>query len=84
MRISHTILTLCRGVILAVTLLAALNVTPALAQNPLPPSARLNGLTHEYQDWNHCSGANLTMAMYYYGWPYKQEPARAWRTPTAA
>ncbi len=81
MRISHRILTLCRGAILAVILLAALPITPAWAQNPLPPSARLNGLTHEYQTWNNCSGANLTMAMSYFGWPYTQETARAWLKP---
>lgn len=58
---------------------------PAHAQGgnvaALPPSARLNGLRHVYQTWNNCSGANLTMAMSYFGWNHDQEVARSWLKP---
>ncbi len=49
----------------------------------LPPSARLDSaaLTHVYQTWNNCSGANLTMALSYFGWTADQDAARAWLKP---
>ncbi len=53
---------------------------PAYAQG-LPSSARLTGLTHTYQSWNNCGGANLTMALSYFGWTHDQEVARAWLKP---
>lgn len=68
------------ALVLAVMLIAAFAVPlPARAQDPttLPPSARLDGLRHEYQTWNNCSGANLTMALSYFGWGFDQEVARA-------
>ncbi|MBN1681212.1 MAG: tetratricopeptide repeat protein [Anaerolineae bacterium] len=51
------------------------------AQDGPPASARLNGLRHIYQTWNNCSGANLTMALSYYGWGYDQDVARRWLKP---
>jgi tetratricopeptide (TPR) repeat protein len=79
--------TFCRAMIPAVILLAALSVAlaPVYAQDPtpdpLPTSAQINGLRHEYQTWNNCGGANLTIAMSYFGWTYDQETARAWLKP---
>lgn len=72
-----------RGAILAAILIAVLSLSlaPAAAQDPLPSSAQLNGLRHEYQTWNNCGGANLTMAMSYFGWTYDQETARQWLKP---
>lgn len=69
--------------LLAALLLAALigGAWPARAQDGTPASARLNGLRHQFQSWNNCSGANLTMALSYFGWGYDQEVARAWLKP---
>ena len=67
------------AVILASMSLAGL---PAVyAQGGTPTSARLNGLRHVYQTWNNCSGANLTMALSYFGWSYDQDIARTWLKP---
>ena len=74
--------TLTLAVIMMITL--ALNLAPALAQdpvNPPPASGSINGLTHYYQTWNNCGGANLTMAMSYYGWGSDQDVARSWLKP---
>jgi len=73
-----------RVLILAlVVVLAAGSAIPAWAQDPAnpPASARLNGMRHVYQTWNNCSGANLRMAMSYYGWSYDQDVARSWLKP---
>jgi tetratricopeptide (TPR) repeat protein len=71
-----------RAIIPAFMLIAllALNFAPARAQDP-PTSAQLNGLRHNYQTWNNCGGANLTMALSYFGWGYDQDVARAWLKP---
>jgi tetratricopeptide (TPR) repeat protein len=63
--------------------LLALIVPPSSvrAQSALPLSGRLTGLRHVYQTWNNCSGANLTMAMSYFGWSHDQDVARAWLKP---
>jgi tetratricopeptide (TPR) repeat protein len=73
--------TLRRGAILAVIMLLGVTLAPVYAQDPLPSSAQLNGLRHEFQTWNNCGGANLTMAMSYFGWTYDQDTARAWLKP---
>lgn len=81
MTIPNRTRTLRRGAILAVIMLLGVTLAPVYAQDPLPSSAQLNGLRHEYQTWNNCGGANLTMAMSYFGWTYDQETARAWLKP---
>ncbi len=48
---------------------------------PHLPTARLTGLTHVYQTWENSSGANLTMALSYFGWTHDQDVARAWLKP---
>ncbi len=66
----------------SVLLLGALPA-PVQAQDGtgIPASFRLNGLRHHYQTWNNCSGANLTMALSYFGWDFDQDLARAWLKP---
>lgn len=59
-------------------------ITPEPTPSPLPPTpaaAQITGLTHVYQTWNNCGGANLTMAMSYFGWSQDQDVARAWLKP---
>lgn len=63
---------------LLVAVLAA--ALPAHAQG-LPPSARLNGIHHVYQEWNNCGPANLTMALSYFGWSAGQSAAQVWLKP---
>ena len=35
---------------------------------PLPQSVRLKGIRHEYQKWNNCGPANLSMALSFWDW----------------
>jgi len=42
--------------------------TPTLVPTPLPTSVQLAGVRHEYQRWNNCGPANLSMALSFWGW----------------
>lgn len=66
---------------LLVLFAASLTAGGALAQNALPASWHLNGITHIYQDWNNCGPATLTMALTYYGYDADQYPAAGWLKP---
>ena len=81
----HTTRLGTRWTAFALALLLLLGGATASAQDggALPPTARLTSptLTHVYQTWNNCSGANLTMALSYYGWTADQDVARAWLKP---
>ena len=68
---------------LVLWLLLGVPLTSAQDGDTLPLSARLTSptLTHIYQTWNNCSGANLTMALSYFGWTADQDVARAWLKP---
>lgn len=39
---------------------------------PLPTTALLPGFIHEYQKWNNCGPANLSMSLTYWGWEGSQ------------
>lgn len=54
-----------------------LEPTPTLTPTPLPVQALLKGIRHEYQTWNNCGPANLSMALSYWGWQGKQADAAA-------
>ena len=41
--------------------------TPRRDASGLPPSARLSGLTHNWQTWNNCGPATLAMNLSYFG-----------------
>ncbi len=69
------------ALVILLVVVTVLGVAPAYAQDGIPASARLTGLRHVYQTWNNCGGANLTMAMSYYGWSNDQDVARAWLKP---
>ncbi len=73
-----------RGALLAlvaIALAASWGTAPVQAQGNTPPSARLNGIRHVYQDWNNCGPANLTMALSYFGWGYGQQRAASFLKP---
>jgi tetratricopeptide (TPR) repeat protein len=63
------------------SLILLLIVVPVYAQDPIPSSARLNGLRFEYQTWCNCGPVNLTMALSYYGWTHDQTEAAGWLKP---
>jgi tetratricopeptide (TPR) repeat protein len=61
-------------------------VVPANAQggegvDSLPVAARMDGFRHEYQGWNNCGPATLTMALSYFGWQDDQSTAARWLKP---
>lgn len=41
--------------------------TPSPTPPPHPPTARLRGITHHFQEWNNCGPATLSMALSYFG-----------------
>ncbi len=45
-----------------------LNSTSTLTPTPVPGSIQLTGFRHEYQGWNNCGPATLSMALSYWGW----------------
>lgn len=40
---------------------------PTATPWPVPTSARMNGFTHVYQEWNNCGPATMVMALTYFG-----------------
>jgi Peptidase_C39 like family len=55
--------------------------TPTIEPTPLPPSVQLKGVRHEYQKWNNCGPANLSMALSYWGWTGDQRDTAAYLKP---
>ncbi len=51
----------------AATQIFPATVTPPVVPMPIPPAARLEGLRHEYQTWNNCAPATISMALSYFG-----------------
>lgn len=44
------------------------NPTSTPSPTPVPGSIRLTGFRHEYQGWNNCGPATLSMALSFWGW----------------
>lgn len=76
----------------AATLLPTETPLPTATWTPLPPptqapqaalpsSVRLYGFTHNYQTWNNCGPATLTMGLSYYSWQGDQANAAAYLKP---
>jgi len=55
--------------------------TPTASSTPLPSHALLKGIKHEYQKWNNCGPANLSMALSYWGWQGTQLDTAAFLKP---
>jgi len=68
------------GVLLAL-LLATTAPIGAQGGDSLPATVRLTGFRHEYQGWNNCGPATLTIALSYYGWADDQTVAARWLKP---
>jgi hypothetical protein len=57
---------------------------PSLTPTAIPGQAKLNGIRHEYQQFNNCAPANLSMVMSYWGWQGSQFDTRAYLRPSYA
>ena len=57
--------------------------TPTQTQEPviLPAEIQLTGVRHEYQTWNNCGPANLSMALSYWGWQGDQSDVAGFTKP---
>ena len=55
--------------------------TATTTPTPLPAQALLTGIRHEYQKFNNCGPANLSMALSYWGWPGDQRDTAAFLRP---
>ena len=55
---------------------------PSLTPTAIPNQAKLNGIRHEYQQFNNCAPANLSMVMSYWGWQGDQFETRAYLRPS--
>jgi tetratricopeptide (TPR) repeat protein len=55
---------------------------PSLTPTAIPASASLNGIRHEYQQFNNCAPASLSMVMSYWGWTGDQFQTRAYLRPS--
>ena len=42
--------------------------TPTPSPTPIPDKVRLEGVVHEFQKFNNCGPANISMALSYWGW----------------
>jgi tetratricopeptide (TPR) repeat protein len=54
-----------------------LTPTATLEPTPIPTSVMLTGIRHEYQHWNNCGPATLSMALSYWGWQGDQRDTAA-------
>jgi hypothetical protein len=54
---------------------------PSPTWAPLPASASLNGIRHEYQQFNNCAPSSLSMVLSYWGWVGDQYLTRAYLRP---
>jgi len=58
-----------------------LTPTPTIEPTPIPASVRLTGVRHEYQKWNNCGPANLSMLLSFWGWQGDQRNTAAYLKP---
>ena len=56
--------------------------TASLVPTPIPASISLNGIRHEYQKFNNCAPASLSMVLSYWGWTGDQFTTRAYLRPS--
>jgi len=63
------------------TLPPTVTPTPTIEPTPIPSSVQLNGVRHEYQKWNNCGPANLSMALSFWGWQGDQRDTAAYLKP---
>jgi len=55
--------------------------TTTLEPTPIPASVQLDGIRHEYQKYNNCGPANLSMALSFWDWEGDQRDTAAFLKP---
>jgi tetratricopeptide (TPR) repeat protein len=55
--------------------------SPTLTPTPIPARVLLTGIRHEYQKFNNCAPASLSMVLSYWGWSGNQYDTRAYLRP---
>lgn len=55
---------------------------PSSTPSPIPGRAVLSGIRHEYQKFNNCAPASLSMVLSYWGWMGNQFDTRAYLRPS--
>ncbi len=55
--------------------------TPATQPTAIPARVELQGIKHEYQKWNNCGPATLSMALSFWGWKGSQTDTAAFMKP---
>ena len=55
--------------------------TPSMVPTSIPENASLPGIRHEYQKFNNCAPANLSMVLSYWGWQGDQFATREYLRP---
>jgi len=63
------------------TATSTITPTPTLSPTPLPAHVMLTGIRHEFQQWNNCGPATLSMALSYWGWKGFQTGPAAYLKP---
>ena len=58
-------------------------LTPSPVPSPVPDRVFLPGIRHEYQSWNNCGPATLSMALSFWGWQGDQRPIASFTKPNA-
>jgi len=56
--------------------------SPTVIPTSIPEKVALSGIVHEYQKFNNCGPANLSMALSYWGWQGDQFVTRAYLRPS--
>lgn len=58
--------------------------TPFASPTSIPAEVLLSGIRHEYQQFNNCAPANLSMVLSYWGWQGSQYDTRLYLRPNYA
>ncbi|HSL30339.1 MAG TPA: C39 family peptidase [Anaerolineales bacterium] len=66
----------------AFTTTSAPSVVPSPTLGPILASASLSGIRHEYQQFNNCAPASLSMVLSYWGWTGDQFQTRLYLRPS--
>jgi hypothetical protein len=56
---------------------------PTVTPTPIPEAVQLSGVRHEYQSWNNCGPATLSMVLSFWGWDGDQRPIAAQIRPNS-
>ena len=57
------------------------SLTPTVTSTPLPEKVTLSGVRHEFQKWNNCGPATLSMALSFWKWNGDQRDPAAFLKP---